>query len=195
MLSLHVQRARYARQLRGGFSAAAYAANAIIGTTVMGMLALQLKLISKGQDPRDMNNWKAWAAAFVQGGGAGIYGDFFFHDANRFGKGAITTMAGPSLGLAEDFTRVTWGNVQQLMAGDKPNLAADVVGFAKRYTPGGSLWYTRLVLEREIWDQLAQQASPRQARAQFNRRRRRARDQGAEFGGHQGHRHPNGRPR
>ena len=150
VLSLHAQRALAARQLRGGWSGAAYAATAIISTTVLGMFAMQLKLISKGKDPRDLDDPKAWAAAFVQGGGAGIYGDFLFHDANRFGSGPITTMSGPSVGLAEDAMRMTWGNAQQLMAGEDPKLGGDMVGFAKRYMPGGSLWYTRLVLEREI---------------------------------------------
>ena len=140
VLSLHAQRALAARQLRGGWSGAAYAASAIISTTVLGMFAMQLKLISKGKDPRDLDDPKAWAAAFVQGGGGGIWGDFLFHDANRFGSGPITTLSGPSVGVAEDAIRMTWGNAQQLMAGEDPKLAGDMVGFAKRHMPGGSLW-------------------------------------------------------
>lgn len=194
VLSLHLQRALHARQLRGGMSAAAYAANGIVATTVLGMLALQLKLISKGKDPRDMDDPKAWTAAFIQGGGAGIYGDFLFHDANRFGSGPITTLSGPSLGLAEDALRVTWGNAQQLLSGEDPKLAADVVGFAKRYMPGGSLWYTRLVMEREVWDQLSEAADPRGTRQRFNRQQRRAREQGSEFWWRPGERSPDRPP-
>lgn len=181
VLSLHAQRARAARQLRGNMTAAAYAATGIIATTTLGLLAMQLKLISKGKDPRDMDDPRTWGAAFVQGGGAGIYGDFLFHDANRFGSGPITTLSGPSLGLAEDAIRLSWGNAQQLMMGEDPKLAADVVGFAKRYTPGGSLWYTRLILEREVWDQLSEAADPRGTRRRNARQERRAREQGTEY--------------
>jgi hypothetical protein len=195
VLSLHAMRALSARQLRGGWSAAAYAASAIISTTALGMFAMQLKLISKGKDPRDMDDPKAWAAAFIQGGGGGIYGDFLFHDANRFGSGPITTLSGPSVGLAEDAIRMTWGNAQQLMAGEDPKIAADMIGFAKRYMPGGSLWYTRLLLEREIFDQLALEADPRGTRRRFNRQQRRAREQGTDFWWRPGERKPERAPR
>ncbi len=194
VLSLHLQRALHTRALRGGMATAAYAANGLIATTVLGMFAMQLKLISKGKDPRDMDDPKAWAAAFVQGGGAGIYADFLFHDANRFGQGPITTLSGPSLGLAEDVIRMSWGNVQQLMSGQEPNLAGDVVGFARRYMPGGSLWYTRLVLEREVWDQLSAAADPRGTRRRIKRQRRRAREQGTDFWWRPGRQSPDRAP-
>jgi len=181
VLSLHLQRALAARQLRGGAAAAAYAANGIIATTVLGMAAMQLKLIARGKDPRDVDDPATWAAAFVQGGGLGIYGDFLFHDANRFGSGPITTMLGPSVDMAEHATRLTLGNVQEIVKGEDPDLAADVVGFASRYTPGGSLWYSRLVLEREVFDQLALAADPQGARRRFNRYERRAREQGTGY--------------
>lgn len=194
VLSLHLQRALSARQLRGGMTAAAYAANGIIATTVLGVLAMQLKLIAKGKDPRDLDDPKAWIAGFVQGGGAGIYADFLFHDANRFGSGPITTLAGPSVGVVEDAIRISWGNAQQLMAGEDPKLAADMIGFAKRYWPGGSLWYTRLLLEREVWDQLALEADPRGTRRRFNRQQRRAREQGTEHWWRPGEREPDRPP-
>jgi len=181
VLSLHLQRALAARRLRGGASAAAYAATGIIATTTLGLLAMQLKLVARGKDPRDMDDPATWAAAFVQGGGLGIYGDFLFHDANRFGSGPITTMLGPSVDMAEHATKLTLGNVQQLVRGEDTDLAADVVGFTSRYMPGGSLWYARLLLEREVFDQLALEADPRGARQRFNRTERRARDQGTGY--------------
>lgn len=181
VLSLHAQRAIAARQLRGGASAAAYAASGIIGTTLMGLVAMQLKEIAKGRDPKDLDNPATWAAAFAQGGGAGIYGDFLFTDQNRFGGGLGSTLSGPALGTANDLAKLTLGNVQQLIRGEDTNAAADVVGFASRYLPGGNLWYTRLVLEREVFDQLALEADRRGARQRFNRAERRAREQGSGY--------------
>lgn len=181
VLSLHAQRMLAARSLRGPMYAASYAATGIIATTVLGTLAMQMKLIARGKDPRDLDDATTWGAGFVQGGGAGIYGDFLFHDANRFGSGPITTMVGPSVGFAEDAIRLSWGNAQQLMAGEDPKAAADLVGFASRYTPGGSLWYTRLLLEREVFDQLALEADPGGTRRRFTRSERRAREQGTGY--------------
>ncbi len=190
VLSLHLQRALAARRMRGGAHAATYAAAGLIGTTLLGVLAMQLKLVARGKDPKDMDDPRTWAAGFVQGGGAGIYGDFLFNDANRFGRGPVTTMVGPSVGATEDLVRLSLGNVQELIKGEDPNLAADVVGFASRYTPGGSLWYSRLLLEREVFDQLALAADPAGARRRFARAERRARKEGSGYWWRPGARRP-----
>jgi hypothetical protein len=181
VLSLHLQRAIAARQLRGGWSAASYAAQGILATTALGFVAMQLKLISKGKDPRDPAEPATWAAAFVQGGGIGIYGDFLFADANRFGGGPVTTLLGPAAGTVDDIAKLTIGNVQQALAGDDPHVAADLVGFGQRYMPGGNLWYSRLVLEREVFDQLSLAADPTGARRRFRRAEDRARDEASGF--------------
>lgn len=194
VLSLHAQRALAARQLRGGAAAAAYAASGIVATTLLGLVAMQLKQIARGKDPRDMDRPETWAAAFVQGGGAGIYGDFLFSDVNRFGGGFLDTMAGPSFGMADDVAKLTLGNVQELARGEDPEVAADLVRFGSRYMPGGSLWYARLLLEREVFDQLAIDADPRGARDRFNRAERRARDQGSGYWWRPGERTPDRPP-
>ncbi len=194
VISLHVQRAVHAAALRSPGSAAAYAAALIIGTTTFGYLAMQAKQIARGKDPRDPALPETWAAAFTQGGGAGIYGDFLFNDVNRFGRGPVRTMMGPTVDLVEDATRVSLGNVQELMQGEDPELGADVVGFASRYMPGGSLWYSRLVLERAIFDQLALEADPRGARGRFNRAERRAREEGSGYWWRPGRRLPSRAP-
>ena len=47
--------------------------SSLIGTTLMGALAMQLKgLVGQGQDPRPMGNAKFWGAAMLQGGGLRI---------------------------------------------------------------------------------------------------------------------------
>lgn len=194
VLSSHARRAWHARELRGGLWAGAYAAHVIIGTTVLGMVAMQAKRIARGQDPRDMDDPGAWAAAFAQGGGAGIYGDFLFQDVNRFGKGLVATMAGPSADLVDDMAKLTLGNVQQLLQGEDLDLAKDVVGFARRYTPGGSIWYARLVLEREVFDQLELWADPQAARARFIRSERRLRQEGSGYWWRPGKRLPDRAP-
>ena len=181
VLSLHAQRAIAAGQMRGTWTGVKYAAQGIIATTALGYVALQAKQIARGKDPRDTSEPATWAAAFVQGGGLGIYGDFLFADQNRFGQGPATTLLGPTAGLVNDLSKLTVGNIQQLVQGDDTELAAEVVGFGSRYMPGGNLWYTRLLLEREVFDQLALAADPVGTRRRFQRQQKRAREESSGY--------------
>ena len=150
-----------------------YYANLLISTTMMGALALQLKEISKGRDPRDMfgdseETAKFWFAAFMQGGGLGIFGDFLNSGTNRFGGGLAETIAGPVAGFGDDILKLSVGNLYQAATGDDTNAAGELVKFTQRYLPGSSLWYARLALERKVWDQLQLMTDPK-ARSKFRR--------------------------
>jgi hypothetical protein len=161
---------------KGAARKGTYLADFLITGTIMGALALQLKEMSKGRDPRPMTSAEFWGAAFMQSGGLGIFGDFLMSDHNRFGGGLAQTIAGPVVGLAEDVLKLTMGNVQQAIEGEDTNFASDMVRFAGRYTPGSSLWYSRLALERGILNQLEQMADPKAARKFRNIERKYARE-------------------
>jgi len=145
-----------------------YLADLIISTTVMGALAIQLKEITKGRDPRPMTDNAFWLAAFLQGGGIGIFGDFISSSENRFGGGLAKTVAGPVVGFVDDVGKLTIGNLIQAAKGDDTNIARETIKFVSRYTPGSSLWYARLGLERMVTDQLLLYADPK---ARSNMRR------------------------
>jgi len=145
-----------------------YLADLMISTTVMGALAMQLKEMSKGRDPRPMNDTRFWGSAFLQGGGLGIFGDFLFADHNRFGGTFAQSMAGPVVGFGSDIAKLTVGNLQELAQGKDTNAASEMIKFASRYTPGSSLWYARLALERGVIDQMQLWTNP-QARSDMNR--------------------------
>ena len=145
-----------------------YLADLIISTTVMGALAIQLKEVGKGRDPRPMTDNAFWLAAFLQGGGIGIFGDFISSSENRFGGGLAETVAGPVVGFVDDVGKLTIGNLIQAAKGDDTNIARETIKFASRYTPGSSLWYARLGLERMVTDQLLLYADPK---ARSNMRR------------------------
>ena len=155
-----------------------YMADLVISTTIMGALALQLKEMAKGRDPRPMDNNSFWLAAFFQGGGIGIFGDFIYSTENRFGGGLEQTVAGPVVGFFDDLGKLTIGNAMEAIKGDDTNFAREMIKFAARYTPGSSLWYTRLATERLIVDQLQLYADPK-ARSNMRRMETRYR---REFG-------------
>lgn len=133
----------------------------LIGTTVMGGMAIQAKDVLYGKTPRDMGNKEFWAMAMMQGGGFGIFGDYLLADTSRFGNHAAITAAGPVLGFANDAYKVFQGNFSRaLEEGEETKFLADFSQFASRYVPGVKLWYTRLLLERALLDQAQRMADP-----------------------------------
>jgi hypothetical protein len=167
VIASHLYRAGHAGTANG----AAYLAELAIATTLMGAVAMQLKDVSRGRDPRPMDTPKAWAAAFTQGGGAGIYGDFLFADANRFGGGPIQSALGPQASLIGDTWKLGVGNLQEVVRGEDTNIAAETVKYLAAYAPGSSLWYSRAAFDRAVVDQLTLATDP-SARAGFVRQER-----------------------
>lgn len=141
-------------------SRAAYLANFAITTSLMGALALQLKEISKGRDPRPMTGKAFWGAAMMQGGGLGIFGDFMFSDLNRFGGSLGRTVAGPVVGAIGDTLNLTLGNAVQAATGQDTKFGREMMNYMGRYTPGGSLWYGRLAYERLLLDTARSHVDP-----------------------------------
>lgn len=146
---------------------AAYAASLLVSMTLSAALAIQLKEIALGRDPRDMTDWRFWGNALAAGGGGGILGDFVYAGLQgdaRTGKGLTQVLAGSPVGFVEDLANTTFGNPLGKAANHpsplRQNYATGWLNFAKRYAPGSSMWYARLVLERYVWDQLQEQIDP-----------------------------------
>lgn len=163
---------------RGGGYGAAYLATMAIGMTAFGGLALQMRELKSGRDPRDMKDPRFWQAAALQGGGLGLFGDFVFADVNRFGGGVGESLSGPVVSAANTARELTVGNINQAIKGEDLRLGRDVIRALKGNTPGGNIWYTQLLYQRLILDQLQKMADP-EAEQDF-RRIERYREQ--EFG-------------
>lgn len=181
VLSLTMMQYRRIMAISGPRNRAMYAAQLLAGMTLMGALAVQLKETAKGRDPRPMDTGAFWGAAVAQGGGLGIFGDFFFSTENRVGGGIASTILGPVAGLANDVGQLTAGNAIRAAQGDTVNLGRDVARFQERYTPVmSSLWYARLAFDRLVSDQLQAVLDP-EADAYWRRiERRMAREYGTE---------------
>ena len=138
-----------------------------IGTTVMGGAAIQLKQIIAGKTPKEQDH-KFWTAAMLQGGGLGIFGDVLFGDYSRFGRDPIIDMfVGPSAGLASDTYRAFKGNFDRMVDGKDVNMKRDLFKIAKRNTPLINLWYSRLMVERLLTDNIEKALDPN-----YHKRRR-----------------------
>jgi hypothetical protein len=70
------------------------------------------------------------------------------------------TATGPVVNFIDDAVQLTIGNVMQLASGEKSNAGKELAAFIQRYTPGSTLWYTRLAFERLIIDTLERLINP-----------------------------------
>ncbi|HEV2748575.1 MAG TPA: hypothetical protein VGW34_14930 [Allosphingosinicella sp.] len=146
-----------------GWNRAKYFAGLTVTTTLLGGLALQLTALAKGRDAQDMSDGWFWARAALKGGGYGIFGDFIGAGANenRFGGGFAETLAGPVVGAFADLARSGGKMIADARDPDKEvNAGKEVIKLAKRYVPGGTLWYARAAYERLVLDQLAEEIDP-----------------------------------
>lgn len=156
------------------------------GMTMVGALGTQLREVSKGREPLPMDNAAFLGKAFLAGGALSIWGDFLFTGVNEYGRGPQDVVGGPLVGFLGDTTDLVLGDVFQWAdtVGSlddkefKSGTAAKAVEWAKRYTPGTSIWWARLALERAVFDRLAEIADP----DVYKKRRRRQQRQEREFG-------------
>ncbi|WP_127523670.1 hypothetical protein [Mesorhizobium sp. Z1-4] len=181
VIFLHGARTHRLLAQRGVMKGAAYAGSVLFSTTLVAGLALQLKQIAAGRDPRDMQDPKFWTAAMLQGGGLGIYGDFMFAELNRYGGGLMTTLGGPLFGKANDFRNLTAGNAVQLASDDKTHFGRELIRFSKGLIPGGNLWYLKLGFERTVLDQLQWLADPEAADAFKRQQKYWSREYGQDY--------------
>ncbi len=133
-------------------------AHLIVGTTALGYVAMTLKGLTKGLDPRDPQTPGGYAkvvmAAMAQGGGLGLYGDFLFGEANRFGDGPLASALGPTFGTGEDLVKLLQGLRDGSMKG------SDAFQFAKNNTPFLNLFYTRAAMDYLVFYRLQEMMNP-----------------------------------
>jgi hypothetical protein len=106
--------------------------------------------------------------AFVQGGGAGIYGDFLFGEYGGYGRGLIQTMSGPTFGSIDEI-----GNIYKSAAsGDADALQRNVTKFVKGNVPGMNLFYTKTALDYLFVHGMMEHVSPGYLRRMEKRMKR-----------------------
>lgn len=138
----------------------AYAGAMAIGTTLIGTASLQLREMLKGKEPREITPGVLVQGA-MQGGALGIFGDLILQDTTRYGNGLASTMMGPAVGTVENVYDMVKKNVDRKLQGKDTHLGSDAVRFLQSNIPGQNLWYTRLLLERSIFDNVKQMVDPK----------------------------------
>jgi hypothetical protein len=145
-------------QFQRGIGANMGIVNSIVGTTVLGYYVMQLKEIAKGREMRPATVETFFAAA-MQGGGLGIYGDFLFGEANRYGGGTLQTLAGPGIGTASELVDLLQ-RTRGVVAGGDEDLRGDAVRLLKGNIPFANLFYTKEAMNYLVWYQLQESVNP-----------------------------------
>ena len=161
---------RAVRGGEGGKTAGAFhIGHLIAGLTIAGYMSMTAKDMVKGYEPRQPETPAQWAkvlfAAMAQGGGGGIYGDFLFGEANRYGGRVAGTLLGPTIGTGVQLVEL-WQRAKQ---GDAK--AADLLNIAIANAPGANLWYVRPALDGLFLSAMHEAASPGYLRRQERRRK------------------------
>ncbi len=149
-------------------SKAAYGAKFVAYSTLMGALAVELKAIINGQNPRSMNfetdeGRKFWVEALASGGGFGLYGDLFANGQTKYGSGA-EVLAGPGISAGFNVIKELSTAREEAMAGEVDSKhqysLAGLRWVRKNATPFANLWYAKAGFNRLVFDQMQDTLSP-----------------------------------
>ena len=161
----------YGRSGRVGAREMAGLMETAVMMTLFGYVAMSLKDISRNREPRMLtddpeHNAKVMTAAIMQGGGAGILGDFLFGEMqSRYGTSPLTTALGPTAGSVESFFNL-WGKAR---AGDAE--AYDFFRFGMNHAPGINMFYLRAAIDYAFLEHIQEALNPG-GRARAERRLR-----------------------
>jgi hypothetical protein len=163
ILSRQIGRIKDINAAAGQGAALAYGASLMTALTLLGGLSLQAKDMVTGKDPRPADAPRFWGAAFMQGGGMGIFGDILYTAIggnSRGGQPNWTAFAGPVFGTGFDLLNVTTGNLGQLAQEKKTNFASEAIRFTRQNTPFANLWYAKGAIDHLIVNDMLEQANP-----------------------------------
>jgi hypothetical protein len=140
-----------------------YGAGLATMLTVFGALAMQMKDLAAGKDPRDMTTAKFWGAAMMQGGGLGIMGDILYTSMggnDRSGRPNWANLAGPVFGDVADAIDLTAGNLGEALRGEDTYAGAELLKFTKGHLPFINLWYAKTAIDRAVLNDMQEILSP-----------------------------------
>ncbi len=144
-------------------------AHLIVGTTLLGYAAMELKNMARGREPRTANAdgfgdyAKLVAAAMTQGGGFGLYGDFLFGDSSRMGSGPVMSLFGPTAGSLDRLASEVQNLRKWVLEGDEragKDARSGALGLIRDNTPFINMFYTRAALDYLIWYRLQEAMNP-----------------------------------
>lgn len=155
----------------------AYGAALIVSTTLIGAITNEAKSLLAGKDPEpvagpDLKHTAAfWTRAFTTGGGAGFAGDMLNAalTSSDYGSLLSSLIGGPVVSTAFQPLHALATNAADAAEGKDTHIGADLLKTAQSDLPFVNLWYWKAVMNRLIWDNLAENLSPGVTQRNINR--------------------------
>lgn len=157
-----------------------YIASVFIMMTLAGAGSIQLRNLRDGKDPESMITPTFWLRAATAGGGLAIWGDFLLQTLARTGGTMTETFAGAPVAMAGKFVASMAGNVRKAFAGEETSFAADANTLVRYMHPGSNLWYTKLLTQNLIWDNIQRMVDPK-AHSKWRSKQTKARNLGQSY--------------
>jgi hypothetical protein len=128
-------------------------ATLIVGSSILGAMAIQTKEAFKGREPRDMFDDRFWIDALLQGGSLGIYGDTLL--GNYRGRSPLEQLAGPGINTLTDIL----GLVQTTFR-EPEKLPRDATRFVKENMPYQNLFYGKAIQDYLLYNFVMELSNP-----------------------------------
>lgn len=143
---------------RAGNKARAFSgvASILVTSTLLGYVSMTAKDLLKGRKPRDPFKGASWQAAFLQGGGLGIYGDVLFQETRTGGDIAASLLGPVPLSGFDLLQAMKYGIFDQDM--DKVN--RQMYKTVSTNIPFLNLFYTKAAFDYLIGYQMMETMNP-----------------------------------
>lgn len=173
----------HALAIKDGVSGNRAANNALfyLAHILAGAAIVQARQILQGKDPIAFDQPKFWAQAAMQGGGAGFFGDLVGGIAGGADRSVMGKLSGPLGSMIDDAAQ--FGNA---IIHGQPGAANKGVQLLRHVTPGQNLWFSRLVTDRLIFDQIQRAIDPNYVQSFARREQQAQKAYGQQFWFHPG---------
>jgi len=125
----------------------------IVGSSILGAMAIQTKEVFKGREPRDMLNVKFLLDSALQGGSLGIYGDTFL--GNYQGRSEIEQIAGPGINTLFDILTTL-----KTTAFNPEKAPREVTKLIKENLPYQNLFYGKAIQDYLLYNFIMEWSNP-----------------------------------
>jgi len=127
----------------------------LVTSTLLGYVAMTVKDVLKGKSARDPLNRKTWQAAFLQGGGLGIYGDVLFQETRTGGEIAASLLGPVPLNAFDLIKALQYG-----VTGEGDKAARQAYKVISTNIPFMNLFYTKTAFDYLIGYQIMETLNP-----------------------------------
>lgn len=136
----------------------------ICGLSILGgYMRIALSNVASGAPQHDPLDPKTMAAALAQGGGLGVFGDYFFSELGRAGAHPLETFGGPMVSDVSALAHILYGWRDMTLddTGHRQNTGfGDLAHWTVRHIPFANLIYLRGALNFMLWQHLYEAADP-----------------------------------